>query len=64
MNLTESGKGIAEMLHRRHRTILDFLLIIGVGKEIALSDACEIEHVVHKETIDHLARFLKSQKKK
>jgi len=64
VNLTDSGKEIAEKLNRRHRAILDFLLLIGVDEEIALSDACEIEHVVHKETIDRLASFLKSRKKK
>ncbi|MDH4215169.1 MAG: metal-dependent transcriptional regulator [Candidatus Odinarchaeota archaeon] len=58
VNLTEKGKKVAEMLGRRHRTLLDFLLLIGVDEEIALSDACEIEHVVHRQTIDRIARYL------
>jgi len=56
--LTRKGKDIAEMLDRRHRTLLDFLLLMGVDEETALSDACEIEHVVHRQTIEKLASFL------
>jgi len=61
VKLTEKGRKIAEMLDNRNRTIRDFLLLIGVDEEIATSDACEIEHIVHKETIDKLAQFLKKQ---
>ncbi|TFG26113.1 metal-dependent transcriptional regulator [Candidatus Thorarchaeota archaeon] len=63
VNLTEKGRKVAEMLDRRHRTIRDFLLLIGVTEEIAMSDACEIEHIVHKETIDKLAQFMKKNGK-
>ena len=64
VNLTEKGREVAEMLNRRHRTLRDFLILIGVNEETATSDACEIEHVVHKETIDKLAQFMKKQKKR
>jgi DtxR family Mn-dependent transcriptional regulator len=63
VNLTDKGREIAKMLDRRHRTLHDFLILIGVDEEIALSDACEIEHVVHKETIEKLAQYMKKQKK-
>jgi Mn-dependent DtxR family transcriptional regulator len=58
VNLTKKGKDVAEMLDRRHRTLLDFLLLIGVEEETALSDACEIEHIVHRQTIEKLASYL------
>ncbi|MGY5880899.1 MAG: metal-dependent transcriptional regulator [Candidatus Thorarchaeota archaeon] len=64
VKLTQKGREIAEMLDRRNRTIRDFLHLIGVSEEIAQSDACEIEHIVHKETIDKLAQFLKKMEKK
>lgn len=64
VNLTQKGRQIAEMLDRRNRTIRDFLVFIGVDEEIAMSDACEIEHIVHKVTIDKLAQFLKKHEKK
>lgn len=63
VKLTDKGHKVAEMLDKRHRTLRDFLILIGVDEEIAMSDACEIEHIVHKETIDKLAQFLKKQRK-
>lgn len=64
IKLTEEGREVAKMLDHRHRTIRDFLLFLGVEEEIALSDACTIEHVVHRETIEKLAQFLKKHDKK
>ena len=64
VKLTKKGKEVAEMLDRRHRTLLDFLLLIGVDEETALSDACEIEHVVHRQTIDKLAKYLAASEKR
>lgn len=58
VNLTKEGKEIAEKLNRRHRTILDFLILIGVNEEIALNDACQIEHIVNKQTIQKLSEYL------
>lgn len=63
VKLTEKGREVAKMLDHRHRTIRDFLLFLGVEEEIALSDACEIEHVIHRETIQKLARFMKKHEK-
>lgn len=61
VKLTQKGRDVAEMLDRRNRTIRDFLVFIGVNEKIAVSDACEIEHIVHRETIDKIAQFLKKQ---
>ena len=60
VNLTKRGKEVAKMLNNRHQTILDFLRLIGVEEEIAVSDACEIEHIVNKQTIKRLSEFLQS----
>lgn len=64
VNLTDKGKEIARMLDRRHRTLLNFLLLIGVDEEIALNDACEIEHIVHRQTIERLAKYIEEVHKK
>ena len=64
VNLTKNGREVAKMLYHRHSTIRDFLLHIGVKEEIASSDACEIEHIVHRETIVKLAHYLKKHGKK
>jgi len=59
VKLTRKGIAVAKKLDQRNKTIVDFLLMIGVSEEIARDDACEIEHVVNPETIEKLAGYLK-----
>jgi len=62
VELTSKGIAIAKKLDQRNRTILNFLLMIGVDEDIAINDACEIEHVVNPKTIEKMAWYLKSLK--
>jgi Mn-dependent DtxR family transcriptional regulator len=64
VKLTRVGKTVAKKLHSRSKTLMDFLLMIGVDEDIASTDACEIEHVVNPKTIEKLAEYLKSLSKK
>ena len=57
IQLTESGKQIAEMIHERHELLMGLLTKLGVPKEIASEDACKLEHVLSKETYMALKRF-------
>jgi DtxR family manganese transport transcriptional regulator len=59
VNLTKKGIAVAKKLNQRNKTLLDFLLMIGVDEEIAKTDACEIEHVVNPATIEKLEEYLK-----
>ena len=59
VKLTKMGRSVAKKLHERNKTLMDFLLMIGVNEDIATTDACEIEHVVNPETIEKLAQYLK-----
>ena len=56
--LTPAGMKLASELNRRHRTIADFLLIIGVPEERAESDACRIEHNISPDTVSEIGRFV------
>lgn len=38
------GEEIAKRIYERHTTLSDMLMALGVPKEIALEDACKIEH--------------------
>ncbi|MFW9980878.1 MAG: metal-dependent transcriptional regulator [Candidatus Thorarchaeota archaeon] len=60
VKLTQKGIAVAKKLDQRNKTLLDFLLMIGVDEDIAKIDACEIEHVVNPETIEKLAKYLKN----
>ena len=60
VKLTRKGIDVGKKINQRNRTILDFLLMIGVDEEIAKDDACEIEHVVNPTTIEKLADYLRN----
>ena len=59
ISLTESGKQIAEMVFERHELISKWLIGIGVSEEIALEDACKMEHVISQESFDAIKKFIK-----
>lgn len=59
VKLTKKGMAVAKKLNQRNKTLLDFLMMIGVDEEIAKTDACEIEHVVNPVTIERLEEYLK-----
>ena len=46
ISLTESGKKIAESIYERHTIISNWLIALGVDKQIASNDACKMEHVL------------------
>jgi len=58
VTLTAKGKQLAKDVSRRHETLVSFLKVLGIDKEIAEEDACRIEHAVHKETIERLRKFV------
>jgi Mn-dependent DtxR family transcriptional regulator len=58
ISLTESGKQIAEMVFERHEVISSWLISMGVSKEIALEDACKMEHVISEESFDAIKKFI------
>jgi len=62
--LTQTGMRIAETMDERHRMFADWLEFLGVKKEIALRDACKIEHVISAESFDAIKKHvaLKPQK--
>jgi len=62
IELTEKGLEVARELRRRHEILKEFLISIGVPKEIADEDACYIEHGVHPETLEKILAFLKKLK--
>lgn len=60
IELTESGREIAERIYERHRLLTKWLEALGVSPETAAQDACRIEHDISTETFeklrDHIAR--------
>ena len=58
ITLTPSGRAIAEMIYERHELLSSWLMQLGVDKNVALEDACKIEHVISKESFDAIKRHL------
>lgn len=56
--LTDSGREIAEMIYERHELLSDWLMRLGVDKDIATEDACRIEHVISKESFEAIKRHI------
>lgn len=56
--LTPAGEEMGRELRKRHRTFADLLEHLGVSAQIAEADACQFEHHVSPETLEHLRLFL------
>ncbi len=60
--LTDKGLEIAKKIYERHQVISNFLINLGVKKEIALEDACKLEHDLSDESfnaIKNLSQYIK-----
>lgn len=59
IKLTHKGKSLAEKLNKRHSIIKRFLKdVLKIKPKIAETDACAIEHLVHKETVQELGKYI------
>lgn len=56
IHLTQEGLDIATALYERHTVISELLISLGVTPEIAVRDACKIEHDLSQETFDAIKR--------
>jgi DtxR family Mn-dependent transcriptional regulator len=56
--LTSSGKKMARELMQKHRVIANLLETLGIDRELAEVDACQIEHHVSPETLKTLEQFV------
>ena len=63
IELTEAGRSIAEPVFERHRVISAIFMALGVPEEIALEDACKVEHDLSNETFqcmkEHYLKYIR-----
>ena len=57
--LTDAGAAMADRVRRRHRTVVSFLVAVGVPEDVAEMDAEGIEHHVSDRTLSAFETFLK-----
>lgn len=58
IRLTEEGQRIAETVLERHNILTKMLVGLGVSPEVAMEDACRIEHDLSEETFEAIKRHL------
>jgi len=59
--LTDEGRALAEQCKERHRLVCEFLIAIGVDREVAEADAEGIEHHVSEATLSVFRAFVERQ---
>jgi DtxR family Mn-dependent transcriptional regulator len=60
IELTQRGILAAKEIYEKHKTLYKFFHeILGVDPKIAEKDACEIEHHIHRKTLDRILKFIK-----
>ena len=64
LTLTEKGRYIAEKIYERHTFLSTFIAKLGVDPQIAVEDACKMEHVISDETFEALKRHINEAEKK
>ena len=56
ITLTESGRQRAENVLERHTILSNWLISIGVSEDIAMEDACRVEHDLSEESFEAIKR--------
>ena len=58
ITLTPSGREIAECIYERHQLISSWLIRLGVDPNVAVADACRMEHVISAESFEAIKRHI------
>ncbi len=58
IRLTDSGKNLAESVYERHSVLSDWLIRLGVDREIAIADACKMEHDISPESFEAMKKCI------
>lgn len=55
--LTPDGRTVAEKTYERHTALTDFFVSLGVDPDVAVNDACKIEHDISDESFEAIKKF-------
>jgi DtxR family Mn-dependent transcriptional regulator len=58
IKLTKKGRDLALKTKGKHEKLTEFLILLGIDKKIAESDACEMEHILHPSTMNMIEKFI------
>jgi Mn-dependent DtxR family transcriptional regulator len=63
ISFTDDGRKIAESMYERHMLISDWLTFLGVDREIAVNDACKIEHSMSEQSFTAIKNHIEAWKR-
>ena len=58
LSLTEEGLKLASTVYERHSVISNWLISLGVSQEVAVEDACRMEHDISDESFAAIKKYL------
>lgn len=58
LHLTQEGRGIAEKIYERHTVLSQVLISLGVPEQVAVEDACKIEHDISDVTFEAIKKHI------
>lgn len=58
LKLTEEGRRIAETIYERHTVLTKILVCLGVPENVAVEDACKMEHDISDTSFQAIKRHL------
>jgi Mn-dependent DtxR family transcriptional regulator len=59
LSLTPAGETVAKSMYERHTILSDFLVGLGVDRDVATDDACKIEHHLSEQSFDAIKKWMK-----
>ena len=59
ITLSKTGQEIAEKIYERHQILSEILIKLGVDPEIAIEDACRMEHVISDTSFEAIKKYIK-----
>ena len=63
LSLTVEGQKLASTVYERHSVISGWLIRLGVSPEIAVEDACRMEHDISDESFAAIKKYLQDAEK-
>lgn len=57
ITLTEKGHSIADKIYERHNVISQLLIALGTDPDVAMEDACKVEHDLSDESFGNIKKY-------
>jgi Mn-dependent DtxR family transcriptional regulator len=59
ITLSKTGREIAGKIYERHQVLSEILIKLGIDPEIAIEDACRMEHVISDTSFEAIKKYIR-----